>query len=835
MAKNIVTLNLDNTDYSFRPYGTCWTTGSDAAKVVYIEGFTLCEGATVLVKFTYANTALNPPTLNINDTGAKPVVGSKLTNTGVCEFVYDGSSWNMIKPDNSKTFYLIDLSDLSSEYFYPVIMNALHYANDCEIHSPNVFGHSDFNQNMIHFLLTADGWSDTPKSFKVLSYGLYSTKEITIGAVGYGNTSGEHCVWLRGGLKYDFFCTTKPILYPDGWSQSKQLFMPGVNYYGGENAHVTICWSADNPRSEVLSEPASSTMLGGIKTGYTQSGKNYPVQLDSNNKAYVNVPWTDTKVTQTAAVANANYPLLLAPVGQTSTTTTTSYFDSDVTLNPSNNILSGAKVYESLLQWGNDVIAGGLSPLDVAMDGQWSANRLSFMPASDIQIEYSTDGGSTWTDYGLADSEKQAFVTTGLSHRLYPGKNTTRQKINTDRLRVTITASELATYFNLKKIYMFINQVGAQECKVIIERAQCGSDTTFVQVGEYVIRGWSGWNSIPLRGAFGGTDGQTANIRRLRFTYYFPAYVTGYGETDDKLGVGWWISRLSMIGETSWHNSGGSLAATGHIYSYDTNKNTTFPANIYPESNENNIGSTSKKWANIYAANFNGALKGNADTTTLATKSINIVGGGVGSIPYQSAAGTTTMLGIGSGGQVLKVSSDGLPVWSSNTTESTNSTSKLFLIGATSQDANPQTHSNSKIYATDGELVATKFNGPLMGAQLTDVNSGYSDTNLKFYNNIIGCAATEETGNKSYAGSANSYGFPVSYNANSMLWLGAYSGNYGHQLGFSSNGNIYMRYIIKGSFPEIANGGSWKALVTTTGSDPIFEEATTSEIQALFS
>lgn len=39
---------------------------------------------------------------------------------------------------------------------------------------------------------------------------------------------------------------------------------------------------------------ASSTTKGGITLGYSQSGKNYPVALDSNGKAYVNVPWTDT-------------------------------------------------------------------------------------------------------------------------------------------------------------------------------------------------------------------------------------------------------------------------------------------------------------------------------------------------------------------------------------------------------------------------------------------------------------------------------------------------------------------------------------------------------------
>ena len=38
---------------------------------------------------------------------------------------------------------------------------------------------------------------------------------------------------------------------------------------------------------------ASSSALGGIKTGYTQSGHNYPVVLDTNNAAYVNVPFTN--------------------------------------------------------------------------------------------------------------------------------------------------------------------------------------------------------------------------------------------------------------------------------------------------------------------------------------------------------------------------------------------------------------------------------------------------------------------------------------------------------------------------------------------------------------
>lgn len=39
---------------------------------------------------------------------------------------------------------------------------------------------------------------------------------------------------------------------------------------------------------------ASSSALGGIKIGYSDSGRNYAVELDSSGKAYVNVPWTNT-------------------------------------------------------------------------------------------------------------------------------------------------------------------------------------------------------------------------------------------------------------------------------------------------------------------------------------------------------------------------------------------------------------------------------------------------------------------------------------------------------------------------------------------------------------
>lgn len=45
---------------------------------------------------------------------------------------------------------------------------------------------------------------------------------------------------------------------------------------------------------------ATSTTLGLVRIGYPKGGKNYPVELNSSNQMYVNVPWTDNNTTYSA-------------------------------------------------------------------------------------------------------------------------------------------------------------------------------------------------------------------------------------------------------------------------------------------------------------------------------------------------------------------------------------------------------------------------------------------------------------------------------------------------------------------------------------------------------
>lgn len=78
-----------------------------------------------------------------------------------------------------------------------------------------------------------------------------------------------------------------------------------ASFFGATNINAGLMVPADKIKLNGIAEgannyslpTASSTTKGGITLGYSQSGKNYPVVLDSTGKAYVKVPWTDTNTT----------------------------------------------------------------------------------------------------------------------------------------------------------------------------------------------------------------------------------------------------------------------------------------------------------------------------------------------------------------------------------------------------------------------------------------------------------------------------------------------------------------------------------------------------------
>lgn len=107
--------------------------------------------------------------------------------------------------------------------------------------------------------------------------------------------------------------------------ESKLSREDGYEPYTASQAS-SVPWPGVTGKPSTFTPPTSSaTVLGGIKVGYTTSGKNYKVQLDSSGNAYVNVPWTDNNTTYNEATADTlglvkigyasngkNYAVLLA-------------------------------------------------------------------------------------------------------------------------------------------------------------------------------------------------------------------------------------------------------------------------------------------------------------------------------------------------------------------------------------------------------------------------------------------------------------------------------------------------------------------------------------------
>ena len=109
----------------------------------------------------------------------------------------------------------------------------------------------------------------------------YVTKENAVTDVKTGHTSDGK---------------TQILYYINGEERSADLLEAAFDSNGVMSAadKVKLDGIAANANNYTL-PTATTAALGGIKTNYTNNGKNYKVDVDSNGNAYVNVPWTDTK------------------------------------------------------------------------------------------------------------------------------------------------------------------------------------------------------------------------------------------------------------------------------------------------------------------------------------------------------------------------------------------------------------------------------------------------------------------------------------------------------------------------------------------------------------
>ena len=236
-------------------------------------------------------------------------------------------------------------------------------------------------------------------------------------------------------------------------------------------------------------------------------------------------------------------------------------------------------VYANNIKWGGSRIIDGVSPIGMALSDELRANRFAFINPDVVTVEYSTDSGATWLDYGKTNEDKQLLFTKTNS-RSYIGSTTSNGGASLNKqTRITLTLTtqqQQYLYTHLYKLLILFNTNG-HSCEIKIETRTgdnyiSGKDE-WATIVVSKISGLSGWNDIPLDLIAGGSVSQTNQIWQIRFTFYYTNIRSDYKDASAD------IRAIYGYGSPCWHQAS-TMGGTGHLHSYDMNQNVTFPAEV---------------------------------------------------------------------------------------------------------------------------------------------------------------------------------------------------------------------------------------------------------------
>ena len=272
-------------------------------------------------------------------------------------------------------------------------------------------------------------------------------------------------------------------------------------------------------------------------------------------------------------------------------------------------------VKEAYLSWGGKNITGGYSPVDAAMVPVLGANRLAFMPAAGVEVQYSTNGGSTWSTYSTTDANKiNLFNGNGAGHYIGASSATGIDKSNY-QLRITITTNTANVYTALNKFVIYCSTNGSSGSWCTIDgktkaNVDSGTDTWVTFANKVSLSGWSGYNVINISEitTYGNTSAQ---YQKLRFTFG----VTSHPSSSSYGGL--IIYKIMGFGGMGW-TTPSTMASNGHMYTYDASKNVTFPATVTATTFSGKLAAS-----NVTAGTLAGSVVANASAvSTLTTKQV---------------------------------------------------------------------------------------------------------------------------------------------------------------------------------------------------------------------
>ena len=239
---------------------------------------------------------------------------------------------------------------------------------------------------------------------------------------------------------------------------------------------------------------------------------------------------------------------------------------------------SPGNVYATDVGWGGKAVVGAVSPVSAALIGAIGSNKFELCDPAGVKVEYSTDGGGTWEDYGCNDQNKIQLLSESLGTNLTIGKVWDRYATVNDRLRVTVTANDCNVYTMLKSILLNVSTNGSYKCTVTVEQSLIGAPDDFAVISTNNLDGWTGWNEIPLEKSFGGAQTQVNQTNSIRLTFQAGQPPTS-GASKGNLA----LLNLLFIGITTWRVNS-NIARFGHLYKYDYAGNAVFPAKVAAQS-----------------------------------------------------------------------------------------------------------------------------------------------------------------------------------------------------------------------------------------------------------
>ena len=120
---------------------------------------------------------------------------------------------------------------------------------------------------------------------------------------GYLSAAKLYVPSYNGNKVYDLYVSNEPIAgeAPSGSGGLDEAELWSILTDGGSGERIAkahlpldVVYTSDISGFLTSVPKATASAYGGIKTGFPESGRNYPVELNSSGQAYVSVPWVNT-------------------------------------------------------------------------------------------------------------------------------------------------------------------------------------------------------------------------------------------------------------------------------------------------------------------------------------------------------------------------------------------------------------------------------------------------------------------------------------------------------------------------------------------------------------